>query len=110
MATTVRGSKQASWTTGTALSIDLSTGVTGAVPQTGDLLIIACHQNGQTTWADNNGSTPMTKNAISGDDAAGNYKPNTVNGQTGSIFSRRLVGGDPTTWSFTAGLSGRGAM
>ncbi len=110
MATTVRGSKSASWASGTALSIDLSSGVTGSVPALGDLLIITCHQNGQTTWADNNGSTAMTKNAISSDDGSGNYKPNSTNGQTGSVFSRRVQSGDPTTWAFTAGASDRGSM
>lgn len=35
------------------------------------------------------------------------YQPNTTSGQTVSVFSRRLVSGDPSTYNFTLGASGR---
>lgn len=37
------------------------------------------------------------------------YKPNTTNGHTMSIFSRVIQAGDPTTYNFTLGASGRWA-
>lgn len=73
----------------------------------GDLVVVWCHSNTQTTIADNNGATPFTKASISGDDGAGNYKPNTTNAQTGAIFSRRIQSGDPATYNFTSGANTR---
>lgn len=35
------------------------------------------------------------------------YKPNTASGHTVSIFSRRIIEGDPLTYNFTGGASGR---
>jgi hypothetical protein len=102
MATTVRAASTNSSSTGTAVSITAPTGTV-----TGDLVVCVVHGNGQTTIADNNGSTPFTKAAISGDDAAGNYKPNPTGGQTGAIFTRRIQSGDPSTYNFTLGATGR---
>jgi len=95
MATTVRASSQNSATTGTAASVAAPTGTT-----TGDVVVIAVHFNQQTTIADNNGATPFTADLS-------NYKPNTSSGHTVSIFSRRIQVGDPTTFNFTGGASGR---
>lgn len=98
----VRASSSNGSTTGTAMSVAAPTGTTS-----GDLVVVWCHANGQTTIADNNGSTPFTKASITGDDGSGNYKPNTTGGQTAAIFTRRIVGGDPSTYNFTSGASGR---
>jgi hypothetical protein len=95
MATTVRASSNNSASTGTAISVSAPTGTTA-----GDVVIISVHGNGQTTITDNNGGTPFTADIS-------NYKPNTTNGHTVSIFSRRIVGGDPSTYNFTLGATGR---
>ena len=97
MAVAVRSSSKNDSTTGTALSVSAPAGATA-----GDLVVIIAQANGQTTIADNNGSTPFT--------AAPNftnYKPNTTNGHTVTVFSRTIVGGDPATYNFTSGASGR---
>lgn len=95
MATTLRASSSNSSTTGTAITVTAPTGTT-----TGDLVIISVHGNNQTTIADNNGATPFTEDI-------NDYKPNTSGGHTVSIFHRVIVGGDPTTYAFTLGTSGR---
>lgn len=38
------------------------------------------------------------------------YKPNTSSGHTMSVFSRVIQSGDPTTYNFTSGASGRWAV
>lgn len=97
MAVAVRASSKADSTTGTALSLSAPAGTTA-----GDLVVVIAHANGQTTIADNNGATPFT---IAPNFT--NYKPNTTNGHTISVFSRTIVGGDPSTYNFTSGASGR---
>jgi hypothetical protein len=102
MATTVRAASTNSNTTGTAVSVTAPAGTA-----TGDLVVCVVHGNGQITIADNNGSTAFTKAAISGDDGSGNYKPNTTGGQTLAVFTRRILGGDPSTYNFTLSATGR---
>ena len=92
---TFRTATQNSSSTGTAISVSAPTGTT-----TGDLVKVIVQANGQTTIVDNNGSTPFTEQV---DD----YKPNTTEGHTVSIFSRVIQGGDPSTYNFTSGASGR---
>lgn len=70
--------------------------------QVGDKIIILVSVNGQTTIDDNNGSTPFTEDI-------NDYKPNTSNGNTVSVFSRIKQSGDPTTYNFTPGTTGRWA-
>lgn len=95
MAISFRTSTQNSSSTGTAVSVSAPTGTTA-----GDLVKVIVHANGQTTIVDNNGATPFTEQI---DD----YKPNTSNGHTVSIFSRVIQSGDPSTYNFTIGASGR---
>lgn len=68
--------------------------------QVGDKMIVVVAVNGQTTIADNNGSTPF-------DEDINDYKPNTSSGQTISVFSRIIQAGDPATYNFTPGTTGR---
>lgn len=95
MPTTLRLSAGNSSTTGTDATVD----TTGH--QVGDKLVFEVHFNGQTTIADNNAPTPTTVTAVS------DYKPNTSSGHTVAIFTRTVQTGDPTTWHFTGGASGR---
>lgn len=81
--------------TGTAISV---TPFTGTIE--GDVVICIIHGNGQTTTADNNGGTPFTKDL-------NDYKPNTGSGHTLAIWSRRIQAGDPATYNFILGASGR---
>ena len=96
--TAIRASSQNSATTGTALSVAAPTGTTA-----GDLVIVAAHANTQTTIADNNGATPFTEDI-------NDYKPNTSSGHVVSLFSRVVQSGDPTTYNFTSGASGRWSL
>jgi hypothetical protein len=93
-----RTATQNSSTTGTAISVSAPIGTTA-----GDLVKIVVHANGQTTIVDNNGATPFTEQI-------NDYQPNTTNGQTMSVFSRVIQSGDPTTYNFTSGASGRWAI
>ena len=93
MSTTLRGSHTTSATTGTDASVAITVSDT-------DLVIVSVHFNGQTTIVDNNGGTAYTEDI-------NDYKPNTGNGHTLSIFSRRWATGEPTTIHFTGGASGR---
>jgi len=95
MATTVRASNTNSATTGTAISVTAPAGTT-----TGDVVIVSVHANTQTTIADNNGATAFTEDI-------NDYKPDPIDGHTVSVFSRRIQAGDPTTYNFTSGASGR---
>lgn len=95
MATAYRAGNANSSATGTAVSVTAPTGTT-----TGDAVICIVHVNTDTTIADNNGSTPFTEDI-------NDYKPNPGNGHTQSIFSRIIQAGDPTTYNFTSGASGR---
>lgn len=94
----VRSTSSNSANTGTAFSVSAPTGTTE-----GDVVFIIAHGNEQTTWTDNNGSTPFTEDLA-------DYKPNPSYGQVLSIFSRRIQAGDPTTYNFTKGSTGRGAL
>lgn len=98
MAVSLRASSSNSNSTGTAISVSAPTGTT-----TDDLVVCLVHGNGQTTLVDNNGSTSFTE-------PVNDYKPNTSSGHTVSVFYRRIVGGDPSTYNFTLGASGRWAI
>ena len=97
LATSVRSSSANGASAGTAITVSAPSGTTA-----GDVVIVLVHVNGQTTLVDNNGSTPFTEDI---DDS----KPNPLQGHTVSIFSRRIQSGDPTTYAFTSGVSGRWA-
>lgn len=94
LATTVRSARGNSATTGTAVSITAPAG-----SASGDLMICVVHANGNTTIVDNNGASAFTEDL--------NDFQDTTPGQTVSLFSRRLVGGDTTSYAFTIGASGR---
>lgn len=96
--TSIFASASNSATTGTAVSVSTPAGVAP-----GDLAIIAVHVNTQTTIADNNGATPFNADIS-------NYKPNPTGGHTTAIYSRRIVSGDPSSYAFTSGASGRWAI
>lgn len=92
-ATTVRSSSQGSAASGTAASVGRPTGTT-----TGDLTICVLSTNGLVTHVDNNGSTPFTKNLTE-------YMAS--DSGTISIWTRRILGGDPATYAWTIGSSQR---
>lgn len=94
MATTVRASSRNQAASGTAVSVSAPTGTA-----TGDVVICIVCCNGVTTIVDNNGSTSFTEDL--------NDESEATAGITLSIFSRRIVGGDPSTYNFTIGASGR---
>lgn len=98
MAFGVRATSSNSAGSGTAVSVSAPTGTTA-----GDLVVIFIHGNNQTTFVDNNGSTPFQKDLA-------DYKPNPSYGQTVSVFTRRIKAGDPTTFNFTMGTTGRWAI
>src|SRR5260221_3046435 len=81
--------------TGSALAVAAPAGVA-----VGDAVIVICHINGQTTLADNNGTTPFAEDLP-------DFAPNTSSGMTTSVFSRRIQAGDPSTYNFTGGASDR---
>ncbi len=95
---TLRSSSKNDSTTGTAITVAAPSGAVA-----GDFVVCVVVANGQTTIADNNGSTPFTEDI-------NDYKPNTANGHTLSIFSRQIQSGDPSTYAFTSGASGRWAI
>lgn len=97
MALAVRSSSKNDDATGTAITVAAPSGAT-----TGDFVVCIVQANGQTTIADNNGATPFTAAPNFSD-----YKPNTSNGHTISVFSRTIEAGDPSTYAFTSGASGR---
>lgn len=77
----------------TAASVTAPTGTAA-----GDVVICIVAANGTaTTMADNNGSTPFTKD----------LSEETEVSHTVSVFSRRIVTGDPSTYAFTLGSSQR---
>lgn len=94
MTTTIRSSAKNNSTTGTAISVSAPAGTTA-----GDLSIVVIHSNQILSVTDNNGATPWTGDL--------EFKPNTISGHTISVFSRRIVSGDPTTYNFTQTLTGR---
>lgn len=93
--TQLRSSSNNSATTGTAVSVASPTGTT-----VGDLVLVVLACNNQTTIVDNNGATVFAENL-------NDYQPNTANGLTLSVFSRRIIAGDPGTYNFTIGATGR---
>ena len=94
-ATSVRSSSSSSSPTGSAISVPAPQGTAA-----GDVVIVVVHGNGQTTIADNNGSTPFAKDL-------NDYQPNASSGMTVSIFSRRIQSGDPSSYNFTLGTGDR---
>jgi len=92
--TAVRSSSIGAAASGTAVTVSAPAGTTA-----GDLVIVVVHCNANTTIVDNNGATPFTEDL--------NDYQNVGAGQTGSIFSRRIVAGDPPTYAFTLGTSTR---
>jgi len=95
MSASYRASSSNSAASGTAVTVTAPTGTT-----TGDVVVISVHSNNQTTIADNNGATPFTEDI-------NDYKPNTSGGHTVSVFSRRIQAGDPSSYAFTLGTTGR---
>lgn len=93
----IRSSSKNDDATGTAISVTAPSGTVA-----GDFVVCIVQANGQTTISDNNGSTPFTIAPNFTD-----YKPNTSNGHTISVFSRTIQAGDPSTYNFTSGASGR---
>lgn len=92
--TVIRESSIGTAATGTAVTVAAPTGTT-----TGDLVVVVVHANGQTTIVDNNGATPFTEDL--------NDFQQSTGGGTVSVFSRRIQAGDPTTYAFTIGATGR---
>lgn len=95
MATSIRSPNSNSFTTGTNVFVGAPAGTAA-----GDAVVISVHCNNNTTIVDNNAATPFTTDLSA-------YSPNPVNGQTVAIFSRRIQAGDPGTYNFTIGTSGR---
>jgi hypothetical protein len=95
MALSVRSSSKADSTTGTAIAVSAPSGAAA-----GDFVVCLVQANGQTTIADNNGGTAFTEDV-------NDYKPNPTGGHTVSVFSRVIQPGDPSTYNFTSGASGR---
>jgi len=92
-ATTVRSSSTNTAGTGTALSVSAPAGTT-----TGDLVFVFISSNGTITHTDNNGSTPFTEDL-------NDYQGSTSG--TLSIWERRILAGDPSTYNFTIGATTR---
>jgi hypothetical protein len=87
MPTTIRSS---------AIYTGSSGDASGAAPSgttTGDLVVALLHVNGIDGTADNNGSTPFTKDL---DDFEEN-----IAGLTLAVYGRRIEAGDPSTYNFT---------
>ena len=97
MALAFRSASQNSSSSGSAVSVDKPSGAV-----TGDTVFVVVQGNGQITISDNNGSTPFTPAPNFTD-----YKPNTTNGHTITVFKRKLVDGDPATFYFTLSVAGR---
>lgn len=97
MALAFRSASQNSSSSGSAVSVDKPSGAV-----TGDTVFVVVQGNGQITISDNNGSTPFTPAPNFTD-----YKPNTTNGHTMTVFKRKLVDGDPATYNFTLSVAGR---
>lgn len=92
-ATTVRSSSANTGASGTAVSITAPAGTT-----TGDLAICIVSSNGTVTHVDNNGSTPFTEN-LSDYQGSGSG--------TLTVWTRRIIGGDPGTYNWTIGADNR---
>jgi hypothetical protein len=92
MTISVRSSSKNSADSGTAITVAAPAGT-----DTGDVVVVVIHGNGETSFVDNNGATPFTENLA-------DY---TTGGTTISVFSRRIQAGDPATYAFTLGASNR---
>lgn len=95
--TTPRSANSNSAGTGTAVSVTAPSGSAA-----GDVMICVVHVNTATTIVDNNGASAFTEDL--------NDLQNATSGATMSLFSRRLVGGDTTSYAFTSGATGRWAV
>lgn len=91
----VRSSSIGTASSGTAISVAAPAGTT-----VGDIVILVMNQNGTLTAADNNGSTPFTKDA-------GYFNFGGGGGGNIAVWSRRIQAGDPSTYNFTASGSDR---
>jgi hypothetical protein len=87
----VRSSAKASNPSTASITVTAPAGTT-----TGDLVIVAVASNNNVTLSDGNGATPFTK------DYTGSI---VAEGMTFAIFSRRIVGDDPSVYTFTHGAS-----
>ena len=92
--TALRSSSTNNSDTGTAVSVTAPSGTT-----TGDLVVVEVTANGVVTIVDNNGGTPFTA-------PFAEYQETSA-GISRRVFRRRIVGGDPSTYNFTIGASGR---
>lgn len=92
-ATSVRDSTINTAASGTSISVSAPAGTTA-----GDLVIVTVVSNGVRTVTDNNGATPFDKDEECSE---------SNQGVTGSLFSRRIQGGDPSTYNFTLSGSDR---
>lgn len=93
MSTTLRASSTNTFASATAITVAAPTGTL-----VGDLSIVIVHANAVVTIVDNNGTTPWTEDV-------NDYAASTSG--TVSVFSRKLITGDPTTYAFTIGSAQR---
>lgn len=100
MALAFRSASQNSSSSGSAVSVSSPAGAAA-----GDTVFVIVQGNGQITISDNNGSTPFTPAPNFTD-----YKPNTTSGHTITVFKRKLLAGDPSTFNFTLSSAGRWAV
>lgn len=93
----IRGSTLATSAGSTAVAISPVAGTT-----TGDVVIVIVNWNDTNTEtiADNNGSTPFTKDLAE-------FRNNGTVGHDAAVFSRRIQAGDPSTYNFTLSASQR---
>lgn len=91
--TTVRSSSANTGASGTAVSITAPTGTT-----TGDMALCIISTNGVITHVDNNGGTPFSENLPDYQDSGSG---------TLTIWTRRIMAGDPGTYNWTIGASNR---
>lgn len=94
MTTTVRSSSFATSPSDNHLTLAMPAGAVA-----GDLLSYLIHCNNVTTIADNNGATAANEDINDYQEASA--------GLTASLFSRRVLPGDPSTWDFVTGSTGR---
>jgi hypothetical protein len=92
--TAVRSSSTANNAGSTAVSVSAPAGTTA-----GDLVSIVVSNNlNGVSVTDNNGSTPFTLDSTQDETGAGSRQ---------TIWSRRIIAGDPSTYAFTLGSSQR---
>ncbi len=99
MATAFRAGSNNSATSGTAISVSAPTGTVA-----GDMVVIVTNVNGtSTSTTDNNGSTPFTKDSSISEYSSATYSQSS----SITVWTRLIQSGDPTTFNFTSGASGR---